>query len=160
MTSPPNGSDNEDRLKAEWRTAPDPILSDISYWSEHCSYDLTLVSDGVTYAGTLIPFQSFTEDSVEGLRGAFGPDITGSKREMVEKVLDLTFRTGQHAITDPSEDDDDEPSEESLMPRRFMHLRDVVATGGGFGTGGVKLERVRLPIAHVSAWFIGRLDLT
>lgn len=80
------------------------------------------------------------------------------RHALAEEVLDSTFRIGRHAATAPLESNDEEPPEESLMPRRFIHLRDVIATGGGFSIGGTKLQRIRLPIARVSAWFIGRLE--
>ena len=145
---------SDDELRAEYNQHADIILETLSRWSRFIGLPVTVTIPGATITGVAIPYETYRDrenKETASLLTHYSIPADAQNPETIQEAIDST----PDCVFPPTPEEFAELEEK--LPRRFLHLDQVRMIGNGYTPiAPLDLDRLRIPIAQITSWCIGR----
>nr|WP_286981441.1 hypothetical protein [Corynebacterium sp. UBA5992] len=134
---------------ASWKESADPMLANILTVSDIVSFSVTIYIPGAEVSGELIGASEFSEEiTSDVLSWSNDSGLGGEEEQQVQKLFrSMFYLPKRNELTEELQD----------HAPRFLHLKNVKVVGNGWlPVAGHGLKVVRIPLAKVTAWTVGK----
>ena len=155
MTTQPDHQPMEisDAVRAAWATHPDHRLAVLEAFAGAINTEVTLCIPGATIEGTTMAYNEFADIERSKLHGRLdeaeiepGDGLPDDFAEVISSQLFPHHVAPQNEAEAVNE-----------MPPTAIHLKNAKMVGNGYTPiAPLEFERIRIPIAQITSWSIGR----